>query len=78
MSDGAACPDGALVCEAPGPLTCSHKGCPPLAPHDPSYQVTQLGGQENSLRGAQAQLVCAGDQIGVEVKDFSGSTKYYK
>ena len=67
MSDEAACPDNSPLCDTPVPLTCSHKGCPPLPTHDPSYEVTQLGGQENSLRKAQAQLVCAGGQPDVEL-----------
>ena len=68
MSDNAACPDNSPVCLTPVSLTCSHKGCPPLPPHDPSYEVTQLGGQENSLRRAQARLECAGGQLEVEVE----------
>ena len=68
MSDEAACPDNSLMCDSPVSLACSFKGCPPVSPHDPSYEVTQLGGQQNSLRGAQAQLVCAGDQLELELK----------
>ena len=68
MSDNAACPDNSPVCLTPVSLTCSHKGCPPLPPHDPSYEVTQLGGQENVLRRAQARLECAGGRPEVEVE----------